>query len=219
MWNIVILISVFSNAIITFHDPSMAFTNIELSFNAFKLLFDCLCHLLDNGPNMFLEYGNNYFYLKEYTCKGGCGVVIHGIWCTLDHLHPKWVILHVDVTKHSIWCCEMCNIIQLILLVVNCMHLNLLFIIVNMKGEVIIILLAISILVKATYLVSFCLSQLISNIFIPQELMFPIVFLPHQVQTWLKHYGCHGSTQCFLNSKLSHILHILPWNFRFQSNF
>jgi hypothetical protein len=44
-----------------------------------KLVFDYLFHLLDNGPSMFFEYGNNYFYLKDYTCKGGCGVVIHGI--------------------------------------------------------------------------------------------------------------------------------------------
>ncbi len=38
----------------------------------------------------------------------------------------------------------MCDIIQLIIFVANFMHLNLLFIIVSMKGEVTIILLAIS---------------------------------------------------------------------------
>jgi hypothetical protein len=54
------------------------------------------------------------------------------------------VILQVDVAKKSIWCCEMCDIIQLIVFVANFMHLNLFFIVVSMKGEVIIILLAIS---------------------------------------------------------------------------
>jgi len=32
------------------------------------------------------------------TTKGGCEVVIHGIWCTLD-LHPNWVVFQLNVAN------------------------------------------------------------------------------------------------------------------------
>jgi hypothetical protein len=32
------------------------------------------------------------------TTKGGCEIIIHGIWCTLD-LHLDWVFLQLDVVN------------------------------------------------------------------------------------------------------------------------